>query len=304
VRKRRILLLCLIGAALAVIALIAYKPTSHEPSYDGHPLSFWVLTQVTATYDPDQPAKATNAINHIGPAALPFLVKWIQYEPPGWRSTFGILLEETPFITVREFGDQIRQPTAYRLAAATPYAFGILGKTAMPAFDDLCRLMNETNRPCTASQAALALSHLGTNAVPPLLAVVTNEHHPARLAAINAIGKISYPSDAAQLPVPTITSCLSDTNNPDSQVIATIALGDLKSAPQISIPALVSSLNNGSTELRRYSAIAIGCFGSQASNAIPALTNALKNSDTLVRYYATEALHQIAPTAFPDAPSR
>jgi hypothetical protein len=301
-RNRRIIVLCLIGVALVFIALFAYNPTSGEPSYDGLPLSYWVTSLSGNSITMVQLQNATNAFDHIGPAALPFLVKWIQYEPPQWRTRLGNWLNRTPFP-----GDQLSQwveaPRAWRLAVGSHEAFSTLGKRAMPVLEDLCRLMNNTNSPYTAGQAAAALAFLGTNAFPPLLEVAKNARHPSRLAAIGAIGRISDLGQAAQLAIPAITDCLAATNT-HSQVIAIIALGNLKVSPETSVPTLVSSLKHPNAYIRLYSANALGQFGPLALSAIPALTNALADLDQRVRERAAAALKQIDPATFTNATSQ
>jgi hypothetical protein len=120
VRKKRVILLCLIGAALALIAFLALKPQPNEPSYDGHTLSHWVCILGTTGMDnPDQYQKATNAIDHIGAAALPFLVKWLQYEPPQWRTRLGYWLRGNPFPLAAHLYYPIKEPRAMQLAAGT-----------------------------------------------------------------------------------------------------------------------------------------------------------------------------------------
>jgi hypothetical protein len=118
------------------------------------------------------------------------------------------------------------QPTAFltgsetqrQLSVGTDESFRILGQRAQPDFEDLHRLMNQTNTPYTASHAAAALGHVGKSAFPPLLAVLTNAQHPARTGALNAINEISDLGDAAQLAVPAITNCLNPTNDPVLQM--------------------------------------------------------------------------------------
>src|SRR5262249_43615820 len=78
------------------------------------------------------------------------------------------------------FANRLLYSISYRheLAIRTRGAFLILGEKGMPAFDDLCRLTNETNKPFTAFCAIVALQGFGTNSVPPLLAVAANTNHP------------------------------------------------------------------------------------------------------------------------------
>jgi hypothetical protein len=189
-RKKRTLLICAACALLALVALLAYNPTSGEPSYGGQPLSFWVAPLgEDDIIPPAQYKETTNAIDHIGAAALPFLVKWIQYEPSPLRVTLSDLFDRAPF-TSHRLSERIMETKAQRLADGTYFAFYVLGEKAMPAFDDLCRLMNNTNRPCTASAAITALSCFGTNAIPPLLAVGANTNHPFHIRAQSIASQI------------------------------------------------------------------------------------------------------------------
>jgi hypothetical protein len=293
VRKKRVIL-CLIGAALALIALLAYNPTSGEPSYEGHPLSYWVAILGSSPPRSDE-EKAKNAIDHIGAAALPFLVKWIQYNPPRWKRTVAYTLARTPLPLAHKLANRMIGP---RLVIGTHFAFAALGPRAMPAFDDLRHLMNDTNRPNTTTEAARALSCFGTNALPALLAVITNTNHPARVGALSAIAEMSHLPDAAQTAVPVIINCLTDTN-PTVQIVAIVTLGRLKASPQVSVPALVSCLKTKYETIRFCSAAALGQFGPQATSAIPALTNALTDADRRVRASAAKALHEIDPVTFP-----
>jgi HEAT repeat protein len=247
---------------------------------------------------------ATNAIYHIGPAALPFLVKWLQYAPPPWRNTLATSLYRSRFPFAHKLSGLFVDERAWQLSVGAHYAFDVLGAKAMPAFSDLCRLMNDTGKPTVANMAASSLGNLGTNALPPLLAVLTNTNHPARVGAISAIRAMSDLDNAATIAViHAVTNCITDTNLV-VQVMAMTALGELRAAPQISVPALVSSLQSKDAKIRLYSATDLGNFGSQASSAVPALTNALTDSDPRVRYNAAQALHQIAPATFTNPPAQ
>jgi hypothetical protein len=306
VRKKRVILLCLIGAVLALIALLAYTSTTAEPPYDGHPLSYWVLLLADPIPTPEFPNpdhdNATKAIDHIGVAALPFLVKWIQQGPPRWRTALGTMVYRAPFPFAHGLSSRIIGERNWKRAVGTCYAFEHLGKRAMPAFDDLCRLANDTNRAITASAAVTVLAYLGTNAVPPLVAVLTNPTHPARLEALKAVQNISKIGDAAELAVPAITNCLNPANAMKLQIAAISALGNLRACPQISVPALISALENPRAIIRVRSIEALSTFGPKAASAIPALTNALNDAAPDIRRYAARALHDIDPTAFPNAP--
>jgi hypothetical protein len=269
VRKKRTLLICAACALLAILAVFAYKPASREPSYDGHPLSYWVASLGRTGTPESDLEKATNAIDHIGVAAFPFLIKWIPYSTPNWRPTVGNWLRRRPFPFAQPMSVWIMEPRAKQLDLGTRSAFRVLGERA----------------------------------VGPLLAVATNAHHPAHLAAINTVSTIPELGDRVQLLLPAITNCLNPTNTPFAQILASYSLANLK--PQISGPVLVSYyLNSPNSVVRHYSAIALGNRGLWAFAPIPALTNALADPDPGVRERAAAALHRIAPDTFTNATSQ
>jgi hypothetical protein len=302
-RKKRTLLLCAACALLALLALLAYTFTTAEPSYDGHSLSYWVgILGNPQGIDGRPYENATNAIDHIGVAALPFAVKWLQYEPPQWRTKVCNWLLQRRFPFADRLSSWIAEPKTQQLASGTHYVFRVLGKRAMPAFADLCRLTNDTNRPYTARVAAQALGCLGTNALGPLLTVSINTQHPARLSAINALSVMPDLGDAVQLVLPAITNCLSPTNGQHAQVTAIFSVGNLK--PQISVPVLVACLQNSNAMLRTLSATALGNLGPGGSSAVPALSNALTDPDRQVRQRAAQALHNIDLPTVTDSPTQ
>jgi hypothetical protein len=307
-RKKRTLLICAACALLAFLAILAYTSTKAEPSYDGHPLSYWVaLLAAPPTYvdqgrSPPGPVrdKATNAVNNIGAAAFPFLIKWIQFEPP----VLGYWLSRAHIPVPRKINDLIYRPKADRLASGTVFAFEVLGTKATPAFGELCWLINQTNLTQTRCRALSALTFFGPNALPPMLAVATNVHSTIREIAFDYIAAVPNPGGAAELAAPSLIQCLSETNNPNIQHHAAYALGALRAAPQISVPALLACLNSRDAIVRASSPYALGKFGPQASNAIPALTNALRDSNSNVQSCATYALRQIAPATLTNAPAQ
>jgi hypothetical protein len=237
-------------------------------------------------------------VRNIGPAALPFLTRWIHYDPPQWRHTLVYWLFRTPLPFAQKLSERVTDPT---LANGTPIAFAVLGTQAMPAFDDLCRFMNDAKRPGAAMRAAMVLPVFGSNALAPLLAVVTNSSHPAQITALRTVLAIADSGNAQQV-VPAVANCLVATNTGAVKMLAITILGKLYTAPETSIPALVSCLKSANPEVRVYSADTLGAFGSRASTAIPALTNALGDPDPLVRKQAAWALTKIAPAAFTNAP--
>jgi hypothetical protein len=249
-------------------------------------------------FDLDQIEKAKNAIDHIGVASIPFLVKWVQNsDSPRWRDTLVPLVYR---ISPR-LCERLMHPRSRRLAEGTYESFRVLGKRALPAREDLVRLMDDAGHhdPLTTIQVTMDLSCFGTNALPALLAAGTNAEHLAWPQALDAICMISDLGDAAQSTVIAITNLLSD---PIREETAVFTLGNLRAVPQISLPAIASRLQSTNAHLRGNCVTALGNFGPQAVSYFPALTNALRDADPYVRYCAAEALRNIAATKLTNAP--
>jgi hypothetical protein len=305
--------LAAVGMAIALTAFLPYYLSPREPSYNGHPLSYWVAVldkQPAAGTGPNiEGEEATNAIVHIGAAATPFLVKWFKFDHPKWKRRLASGLDRIPFAPAKRLADRVYNPTlankrANSLANGSRFAFAVLGPRAMPAFDDLCHLMNDTNTPVTTIRVAEALACLGTNSLPPLLAAVTNANHPAHqpLLLLNFIVRMPFYRErqAAQQLAPVFANCVNPTNDSAYQIFLITQLESLDAASETSVPALASCLTSTNSTVRRFSAAALGSFLEQATAAIPALTNAaFSDPDSQVRSRASNALNHIDPVSFP-----
>src|SRR5689334_21596632 len=95
-REKRTVLLALVAVLLSIaLFLLGYR--TREPSYNGHPLNYWVAVldkQPAAGTGPNiEGEQATNAIVHIGAAATPFLVKWFKFDHPKWKRRLATWLD-------------------------------------------------------------------------------------------------------------------------------------------------------------------------------------------------------------------
>src|SRR3982750_2084574 len=71
-------LVCCLGALALLWSSGAFE---REPRYQGVPLSTWVYRLMQN----DGVAEAEDAIRHIGPKAVPLLLRWLGNETPAWR---------------------------------------------------------------------------------------------------------------------------------------------------------------------------------------------------------------------------
>src|SRR5712691_1235226 len=93
-RKRRFcLILVVVGVALAGV-LVAVCRREREPEYGGKRLSEWVLVMRSPGYTTQESPQAEKAILQIGSNAVPYLVKWIRYEPPSWKPKLYLVVNK------------------------------------------------------------------------------------------------------------------------------------------------------------------------------------------------------------------
>src|SRR6266566_2390924 len=82
-RKRGVyLILGVLAVGGVLVAVFARR--EREPAYGGKRLSEWVETFT----DTESEAKAVEVMRVFGTNSLPYLVKWISYEPPTWKMRF------------------------------------------------------------------------------------------------------------------------------------------------------------------------------------------------------------------------
>jgi hypothetical protein len=135
--KRRRTVLLLLGCVAVVSFAIFIRPREHEPEYNGVPLSEWVAHYHIDGYD----SQTFEAIRHIGTNALPYLVRWIQYEKPRWKTALNLLGEKLPSSIQRlPLSRWLVHDKAERRAELATEAFRVLGPKARPARDELLRL--------------------------------------------------------------------------------------------------------------------------------------------------------------------
>jgi hypothetical protein len=263
------------GALLLWIFLASHE---HEPSYEGRTLSQWL----TAYYHDQSVAEATNAVHHIGTNALPFLVKWISYKIPSWRT--GPI-------------DHLMQNSGTLRAYAALGGFEILGPEGGPAAPALNNVLGDWDKKsrATVERALFALSYMGNPGLAPLVSLVTNKSAPPvyrREAAARIRESVTRLDTNASWTVPVLIGSFNDREV--ARMIARV-LGDLRLEPALAVPALTRSLQNDNTLTAIESAKSLGNFGTNASVAVPELRKALNSNNEELRIAATNALEIIAP---------
>jgi len=220
---------------------------------------------------------------------LPWLLRWVRYEKAGWqrRLTFRASRLGVEFTPGQRAADR---------AACAWNALHILGPQASPAIPELFRMMADPKSPFIALDATMALGEIGPEALPALLAVLTNKQAAVRGQAVTSIGAMRGLGTNASLAVPVLLGCLRDRDE-DLAASAASSLGRLATEPGRVVPTLAGSLQHPAPYVRRKAAAALGKFSQGARAAVPSLIEALKDSDSSVRDEATNSLLKIAPEA-------
>ena len=223
---------------MAGVALV-YVGRDHEQSYHDRSLSDWLAA--LADHSPDgDPEQAEEAIRQIGTNAIPFLVRYGGCT----RSSSRVRLAETISGLGHWLGCDWGEPWS-RIEARRDgalEALGILGTKAASTIPELTRLMNSPGDFERAKLATFALGHLGPEALPPLMTVLTNSQSPMRgMAALS----LSLLGTNARPAVPILIGYSKGTN-PLAKCAAE-SLRKLQQEPQLAVPASTSALKNRRT---------------------------------------------------------
>jgi HEAT repeat protein len=237
------------------------------------------------------------AIDAAGTNALPFLVKWIHYEPSSWSIRFVRLLRPVVPWSILE---SLACPPRSRLACGSVLAFRQLGSTAAPAIPELARLANNPASRQTAWSAILALTEIGTNSLPVLQQIIENPQHPQRVDAAYAL--------TTRFPPP--TALIEPSVPPDQTIVcvaATILLGEWgrhgAAPPPDCVPALTNCLHSTNRLLRIEAIEALGKLGTNSIQAIAHLAKMMKGPDAQFAARAFTALNYITPGSYTNSPT-
>jgi hypothetical protein len=133
-KRRRILIICLCLLCTGVAAW--FWLVSHEPTYRGERLSYWLSTyDVTRSHRPDR-VDAERTIREIGSNAVPTLLKMLKVRPSHLRLILQAVLEKLPIPTDRF-------TTAESLRYRASRAFVVLGPEAKSAVPSLVADLSE-----------------------------------------------------------------------------------------------------------------------------------------------------------------
>ena len=299
VRKHRKLLIAL--ACLAVIAgVIAILARDQEPTYNGRPLHYWTYLYTANRFGWPHPeashgsirnaeaSEAAEAVRAIGPAAVPYFVKWIGYEPNPTRTKIaGFMRRFRKGPLTRLIPDGNSPDQAWLRAVSASDGLKILGPDASSASPQLLRLALRSRNPAGAQQIVEALAGLGPQGVLALAKILTNP--PAKSASeagaharSTAIFLLTNMGANALPAMPALVKCLTDG---DKQV-AMQADGAVRSIVVTVVSENLSGLDG------------------RARRVTPPVVALLNDAAPQIREHTTNAILEIAPEVLTNAPAK
>jgi HEAT repeat protein len=304
--KRRRIIGLLLAPVFVGVSILCLVGVNHEPRYHGRALSYWLLmAQDTWSGILTEPGwqQTSDAIRSTGTNALPYLLEWMAYERPTWRTQAVAVLKKLPkpLATNQKLERWLFGPGDER-ARSTVWAFKVLGPDARPIVPDLAHLMDNP-KPTVSRLARQALDNLGGAALPPLLAAAASGRFTNRLTLISWIQHAPNLGASAALAMPLLMQCAS---NEDLFIAmeATGTLGHFCFDSEKVVPVLIGRLDDSRYEVRLAAAGALVTFREDALPAVPALLRTLNDSDISVRDAAKRALVAIVGSGWtPDYPS-
>jgi RNA polymerase sigma factor (sigma-70 family) len=239
--KLKLGLLSAIILAVPFIAVVVIRKNTlpDEPGYQGKRLSEWLRsfdkTPLEWNSDLTIPANqaSAEAIVQMGSQAVPFLVREL-------RARDSAANDSTPAY--------VRNRRAIQACLA-------LGPTAKTAIPELTKRLAEHR--ISAMLRTSALAAMGPDAVPSLMAALTNSEPEVRRCMATTIRNGSF--DAEPL-VPALVKCLSDPDDYHVRTEAAMALARLRKRPDFVLPALTQNLSDTNQTVREFTAIALRQF--------------------------------------------
>jgi len=255
------LLLALVAGVAAAVWYYRSAPTQPPVSVVVRNDDRWLDDLLSRS--PKDVEKATAELEERGSAALPVIRRTLQADPP----------------------DPARRKAALKAAA-------ILGPRAVESIPEISAALAD---PAYSPEAGLALSFMGSPAVPPLREALHSDEPAVRREALRALGKLrERASIDPQLVIPVLLESLKDE---DAQVrhVAVTYLGIVRDRPAEEVNGLVAALQDPDALVRQSAALALSSYGADAEPAVPALQRAsAKDPDDDVKREAARALVHIA----------
>lgn len=318
-KARKVKTILGLGVAACAVIVTWLRPwEAREPAYHWKPLSHWVMA--LGNYDRDEggfhpPADAdvVVALRAIGPAAVPFLLKWLSVPAEDFND--GIPLANPKPTLLSKARDLKEWLIPWHSSKPDPpskenvvMVFRVLGLEVKSAIPELAKLANAaarfmlTNHPSTEYFRAYdqlhysvqSLACLGHDAAPAMLMVATNlQGHEEFWDVIELIGDMGTNGASAA----SALVAWSRDKDPGIHDAAVMALIEMRKELEVVLPILLARLKDSNAVVRQGAAEALGDYGTEARPALPDLLKAMNDPDPETRQAIIDAIKKIDPTA-------
>lgn len=273
---------------------------SHEPSYHGKSLSYWIDPGSRGGRETE--AERSFALQAMSGSAVPYLVEQLHWKPSArMQALYKRFPDFPPFIAYMSGSADPRGRAAHALGEFGPLAAGAIPElTLASTTSDLNSSWYQ--RVC----ARAALIKIKQESLAPYIAKLED----TSISGVSAlddwyqnalmIGEFGTNAAAA---VPNLILALGPANDPVIQAHALIALGEIHSRPETAVQAIIPFLKSPDFALRQKAVFALSQFREAAKPAWPDLYQCLDDPDPYTRQAAAAALKSIDPsrTRKPDA---
>ncbi len=276
---------------VGVLAVIWRSYDRREPSYLGHPISYWIEPWQHHGTEPAEREAA--AFAEFDAQAVRWLARQLEWKPSRLKAGFARLINRLgDFTSDRDYDGGRRAAAVRALLRLGPRAKG-----AIPELEALRQTNVELHRDQLRIAAIAALVRIREEPLQPYMDKLQNASGEewGRLATILA-GQGTNAADAA----PILVAGLMQTNRAVWVEPAVIALGSIHSHPELSVPALLQQLGKTNLVAEYHVFTAIARFGPAAKEAWQDLAARLGTTRTnsFEMQALRAALKQIDPVAF------
>lgn len=269
----------LAGSFLLIATLLAnWLISRREPVYLGHPISYWI--EPWQHHGTEPPERETAAFAQMDERAVRWLARQLEWKPSRLKEGFARFLNRFGDITSERDYDGGRRDAAVRALTR----LGPRAKAAIPELEALRHTNVELHRDQLRVSATAALVRIRGDSLQPYidqLPTASGEQW-ANLATILGIQE----TNAAEA-APILVAGLMQTNRTVWVYPTVIALGNIHSYPDLSVPALLQQLGKTNLVAEYHVFSALANFGADAKDVWPALAERLP---VTTNYYDRQAL--------------
>jgi hypothetical protein len=264
------------------------NPSTAEPTYGGHPLSYWAnQMEPDPAENPYRPVRLTAdsaaVVHSIGTNAFPTLLQWMTRLEEGLDATVLNWSEDDRIpLQVRRMLEAFF-PKTYQPHIAV-LVFRVLGSEATDAIPSLVPMLHSPLNSRHAAMALCAIGPDGAGALTNRFPEIGNAHVRANIV-LQLEHEITPESEAFFARF--LTEQLARETDYGVQMSLCRTLGTLTNCADVAVPALVNALHS---KQNLFPIMALAQFGPAAISAVGPIRDALTDSNPYVRTNAALAL--------------